>query len=165
MAEVEARVALQGIAGAQAGDDGENSQRAEEVVEAGRCHLLGRPLHEDSRERIWFPGKTSSIFITLQLELLIFCVKCNFGKLESVIQLVFFCFFFVGQYEHLWKFKPKGKQFSLRILNRRIGSWIEFSNEMLFLATSSFVISSKFLAGIQMDDATTLVSFRFLSCH
>lgn len=90
MAEVEARVALQGIAGAQAGDDGENSQRAEEVVEAGRCHLLGRPLYEDSRERIWFPGKTSSIFITLQLELLIFCVKCNFGKLESVIQLVFF---------------------------------------------------------------------------
>lgn len=125
MAEVEARVALQGIAGAQAGDDGENSQRAEEVVEAGRCHLLGRPLYEDSRERIWFPGKTSSIFITLQLEFLIFCVKCNFGKLESVIQLVFF--FFLGNMNICGSLSRKE--------NNLVCGLDRISDDMLFLAT------------------------------
>ena len=47
--EGEAGVAVQGAAAAQV-DGCEDTEWAEEVVEAGGCHVCRRPLHADSRE-------------------------------------------------------------------------------------------------------------------
>jgi len=60
VAEGESGVAVQGAAGAQGGNAGENTERAEEVDDTGRRHLHPRPLLAHSRERDRLQGKSSS---------------------------------------------------------------------------------------------------------